>query len=103
MLATNPSSFDFRLTLKSQLEDLASVWPWVEALAHRYTISAESLFAIQLCLEEALSNIVRHGYSGQANQPITVEFTLEKAWCACPAPQPLISCLFAPLALSLRL
>ena len=61
-----------QLTLTSQLADLALVWPWVEALAAHYAIPAETQFAIQLCLEEALSNIVRHGYGGQAGQPIAV-------------------------------
>jgi anti-sigma regulatory factor (Ser/Thr protein kinase) len=68
-----------RLTLKSQLEELALVWPWVEAIAARYSVSAETQFAIQLCLEEALSNIIRHGYQGQANQSISIACTVECA------------------------
>ncbi len=64
---------DPRLTLTSQLEDLALVLPWLQALADRYALTASTRFAIQLCLEEALSNIVRHGYRGRANQSITVE------------------------------
>lgn len=74
-----PSSPEPPLTLKSQLEDLTLVWPWVEALAARYSISADTQFAIQLCLEEALSNIVRHGYRGQPNQSITIACTVECA------------------------
>ena len=62
-----------RLTLQSQLGELARVWPWIEALASEYSIPADTQFAIQLCLEEALSNIVRHGYHGQPDQPITVD------------------------------
>jgi serine/threonine-protein kinase RsbW len=77
MPATNPSLSSSgpepQLTLKSQLEDLARVWPWAQALAARYSVPADTQFAIQLCLEEALSNIVRHGYGGQPNQSITVE------------------------------
>ena len=59
-----------RLTLQGQLGELARVWPWIEALASEYSIPAGTQFAIQLCLEEALSNIVRHG---QSDQPITVD------------------------------
>ncbi len=62
-----------RLTLKSQLDDLALLWPWVEALAAEYAIPADTRFAIHLCLEEALSNIIRHGYRGQPNHTITVD------------------------------
>jgi anti-sigma regulatory factor (Ser/Thr protein kinase) len=73
MHASNPSGPELRLTLKSQLADLTLVWSWVEALAAHHSLSAETQFAIQLCLQEALSNVIRHGYSGQADQPITVE------------------------------
>lgn len=74
MHATSPSppSHEPRLTLKSQLDDLALVWPWVEALAACYSVPADTQFAIQLCLEEALSNIIRHGYQGRLDQPITI-------------------------------
>ena len=74
-----------RLTLKSQLHDLARLWPWIEALAAEYAVPAETQFAIQLCLEEALSNIVRHGYRGQPDQPITVEYTTPTVGGSMPA------------------
>jgi len=63
-----------RLVLHSQLAELSRVWPWVDALAAEYAIQEETRFAINLCLEEALSNIIRHGYRGQPNQAITVDF-----------------------------
>ena len=62
-----------RLTLQSQLDELSRLWPWIEALAAEYAIPADMQFAIQLCLEEALSNIIRHGYLGEPNHPITVD------------------------------
>lgn len=67
-----------RLTLRSQLGDLALLWPWVEALAGEYSIPAETTFAIHLCLEEAVSNVVRHGYRGLPDYTLTVS-------CASPA------------------
>ena len=75
----NSSGPEPRLTLKSQLDDLARVWPWVEALAAQVSFPADTQFAIQLCLEEALSNIMRHGYRGQPNQSITIACTVERA------------------------
>jgi anti-sigma regulatory factor (Ser/Thr protein kinase) len=60
------------LTIQSRLEELALVWPWVEAQAEQYEISADSQFAIQLCLEEALSNIIRHGYGEQTRCAISI-------------------------------
>ncbi len=51
-----------RLTLKSQLDDMASLWPWVESVAVEHGIPADTLFGVHLCLEEAISNVIRHGY-----------------------------------------
>lgn len=63
-----------RLTLRSRLADVAQVVPWVQALAARYQLSERTAFAIDLCLEEALSNIVRHGYGSDPNRTIEIEF-----------------------------
>lgn len=62
------------LTLDSQLSELAKVWSWVEALAAQYQIPDKTVFAIQLCLEEVLSNIIRHGYNGEPGHSFTVAF-----------------------------
>jgi anti-sigma regulatory factor (Ser/Thr protein kinase) len=62
-----------RLTLRSQLDDMALLWPWVEALVAEYAVPADTAFDIHLCLEEALSNIIRHGYRGQPNHTVTVD------------------------------
>jgi len=64
-----------RLTLQSRLEDIALLWPWVESIAEEHAAQAATRYAIHLCLEEALSNIVRHGYGGQPGRPITVQFS----------------------------
>ncbi len=66
---------DARLTLTSRLADLALVRPWVDALAAEYALPQDTVFAINLCLEEALSNVIRHGYGGEANHAITIAFT----------------------------
>lgn len=66
-----------RLIIESRLDDLARVASWAEALAVAHGIPEETLYAIQLCLEEALSNIVRHGYGGEPGHSITVEFVAQ--------------------------
>lgn len=63
-----------QLVLRSELGELARVLPWVEALAGRYALSKKTYYAINLCLEEALSNVVRHGYKGDPRHEIVVEF-----------------------------
>jgi len=75
MSEANTVKLQPRLTLQSQIDDLARLWPWTEALAAEYSIPADTQFAIQLCLEETLSNIIRHGYQGQPNHTITVDCT----------------------------
>ena len=63
-----------RLELRSRISELARIFPWIERLASRHAIPANTQFAMNLCLEEALSNIIRHGYSGQPGHPISVRF-----------------------------
>jgi serine/threonine-protein kinase RsbW len=62
-----------RLTIESRLDDLALLWPWIESLSTEYAVPADTQFAICLCLEEALSNVIRHGYHDRPGQPITIE------------------------------
>jgi serine/threonine-protein kinase RsbW len=62
-----------RLTIQSRLEDIALLWPWVDALAADYAVPDNTRYAIHLCLEEALSNVIRHGYGGAPGRPIAVE------------------------------
>lgn len=66
-----------RLSLRSRLADLALVWPWVDDLAAEHAIPEDTHYAINLCLEEALANIIRHGYAGEPNHAITISFTLD--------------------------
>jgi serine/threonine-protein kinase RsbW len=63
-----------QLTLRSRMSELAQVSPWIERLATRHAIPASTQFAMNLCLEEVLSNIVRHGYSGKPDHSIAVHF-----------------------------
>lgn len=66
-----------RLSLTSHLAELVRVAPWIGELAAEFDLPDEKRFAIELCLEEVLSNIVRHGYRGEAGHPLTVEFRAE--------------------------
>ncbi|HEX4285323.1 MAG TPA: ATP-binding protein [Terracidiphilus sp.] len=73
---TPPRPHDVRRTLQltSSLDELARVAGWIGELAAEFDIEDETRFAIELCLEEVLSNIVRHGYRNQAGSAITVDF-----------------------------
>ncbi len=68
-----------RLTLKSQLDDMAALWPWIEAIVAEHALSPDTAFTIHLCLEEAISNVIRHGYGGQPGHTLTVEYVSPNA------------------------
>jgi serine/threonine-protein kinase RsbW len=63
-----------RLNLRSRMSDLTQLHPWIERLAARHSIPASTKFAMNLCLEEVLSNIIRHGYSGTPDHSIAIQF-----------------------------
>lgn len=63
-----------RLVLRSRLPGIAQVPPWIQNLAKRYAIPEDLQFAMDLCLEEVLSNIIRHGYAATEDRPISVSF-----------------------------
>lgn len=77
-MSENSVKPEARLTIRSRFEELATLWTWVEAQAAAYGIPTQTEFAIQLCLEEAVSNVIRHGHTGQPDLPITI---------VCTAPQ----------------
>jgi len=64
-----------RIVLESQLSELIRVSPWIEALATRYAIPENVVFAMNLCLEEALSNVIRHGHRGQGGS-LTIQLAV---------------------------
>lgn len=46
---------------------------WIEQVAKDWAVDDRTHYAIHLCLEEAISNVIRHGYaSGTDNSEITV-------------------------------
>lgn len=73
MLAPNAPKPAHRLVLQSQLAQTEKLWPWIDALGTEYSLAAGALFAVHLCLEEAVSNIIRHGYRNQEGHTILLE------------------------------
>lgn len=67
------------LCLRSHLSDIAQVPAWIEDLASRHAIPENVEYAINLCLEEAVSNIIRHGYgTGKTDGSVTLRFMAPK-------------------------
>lgn len=70
-----------QLTIQGQLTELARVTQWVEILAKRHFISETTQFAIELCMEEVLANIILHGYGGNSDRSVTVRFFTPHRGC----------------------
>jgi serine/threonine-protein kinase RsbW len=63
-----------RLMLRSRLDELKRVFPWIEELARAHSIPPDTQYSMELCLEEALANVIRHGYLGDPEQSVAVTF-----------------------------
>lgn len=61
-----------RIELDSRLTELTRVQPWIEALAEQHGFSENTRFAMHLCVEEALANVVMHGYGNEPGHPIVI-------------------------------
>ena len=70
-----PGAVIDRIVLRGALSETSPLSEWVQHLAVRYCIEDELQFAIRLCLEEVVSNIIRHGYAPDATEPMTIEFS----------------------------
>jgi anti-sigma regulatory factor (Ser/Thr protein kinase) len=64
-----------RLELRSDLAELKRLTGWIKACA-RQELSADTLFAIQLCLEEAVANIIMYSVGAKDD---CLEITIEWA------------------------
>lgn len=60
------------LVLDSRLSELSRVQSWAEELADRLNLNQKTRYAIRLCLEEALANIVIHGYRSESGHPVVI-------------------------------
>jgi serine/threonine-protein kinase RsbW len=63
------------LVLGSDLAGMAKLHDWVHQVAVRHGLSPKVVFAARLCLEESISNAIRHGYSGQPGCEVRVRFS----------------------------
>jgi len=63
---------DRSLVLGRDLAELARMTAWTNGFIHRAGLSDELAFRLHLCLEEAVSNIIRHGTAKTAQPEIRV-------------------------------
>jgi anti-sigma regulatory factor (Ser/Thr protein kinase) len=68
-----PSLDASRLVLHSEVAELDRLAAWIESFARHSALSADISFAIALCLEEAVANVIMYGGGEGGPLEITVE------------------------------
>lgn len=61
-----------QITLARDLDELARLTPWITGIAEAGGWSSALRFAVELCLEEAVSNIIRHGVLSHGRPEIRI-------------------------------
>jgi anti-sigma regulatory factor (Ser/Thr protein kinase) len=51
------------------VEEISSAASWIESIASDLHLPASQMFAMQVCLEELMSNVVRHGQLVRSLEP----------------------------------
>jgi serine/threonine-protein kinase RsbW len=64
------------LEISSRPSEIGRVHAWTEILASRHAIPENLRFAIDLCLEEVLANVIQHGYGRAADRSMIVRFLI---------------------------
>jgi serine/threonine-protein kinase RsbW len=88
----NPAN-TWRKALTGTIGDISAAAKWLDAIAADQQLPEQLVFALQVCLEELLTNIVRHGGAKSSGDlleaalpPVNVEITIStSAKCVCMA------------------
>jgi anti-sigma regulatory factor (Ser/Thr protein kinase) len=71
---TSPSHAPARkLVIRAELAQLEQLAHWAEDFVRAAKLPSDRLFAIQLCVEEAVANVIMHSGAGEERQDIAVE------------------------------
>jgi len=54
---------DAMLVIRPELAEFVRIADWTEAFAQATNLPGRTKFAIELCIEEAVSNVIRHGFA----------------------------------------
>ena len=61
------------LTLRNDLAEVARATAWANDIATAARLSPRTVYALQLCLEEAVTNIIKHAFEPGTRHAIQVE------------------------------
>lgn len=68
-----------RLTIPNTSAGVVEVGRWVDTLAAEIPLSDDTAFAVRLCLEEAVANIVEHGFDARVASEIDLTVECDRA------------------------
>lgn len=77
---TNTSSKkdnSFRLKLPANSENLDIIRKFISGIAENMGFSEEEIYQIELAVDEACSNVIRHAYVGKANEKDSILVTVK--------------------------
>src|SRR5215468_6350790 len=60
------------LVLRNDFQELTRLATWIEDIVRRQSLPETTSFAIQLCLDEAVANIIGHGGNGRKASEIAI-------------------------------
>jgi anti-sigma regulatory factor (Ser/Thr protein kinase) len=63
------------LTIENRLSELARVERWLSDLMGRWALSDRAVFALDLVINEAVTNVINHAYSDALTHQITITLT----------------------------
>ena len=69
------------LTVTSDLKNLGSICRFVAGAASDMGMDDDTLYDLQLAVDEACTNVMDYAYQGRSGQPLTVECTEEDGKC----------------------
>ena len=67
---------EYKITVASKLDNIAKIGTFVADTARRLKIPDETLFDIQIAVEEACTNVIQHAYGLKADRPVSVRCRL---------------------------
>lgn len=77
MSAPATTSVTYRRSFAGSLAEVAETARWADAIAAQHHLGSDQIYAIQVCFEELLINVVKHG--GKADPHIEVAIELAPA------------------------
>lgn len=71
-------SQQFFLEITSELTNLARVAQFVEQVGHAFKMTRRELEDVQMAVDEAVTNVIEHGYGGRRDGQIQIRFALDQ-------------------------